>query len=351
MKLMKSLPMILAFLLGACAPAATTISTTSEPRTLTVMTHDSFAVSEDVVATFEAQHNARLEFRSAGDTGTALNKAILAKGAPLADVFYGVDNTFLSRALKEDIFAPYDSSLLSQIPDSFQLDPQNRLLPVDYGDVCLNVDLDYFRELQLPIPQTLDDLLKPEYAGLLVVTNPATSSPGLAFLMATIAQYGDPGYLEYWRTLRENHLEVVNDWESAYYTAFTRAGGTFPIVLSYASSPVFEVIYAETPLETPPTSAITSAGMCFRQVEFVGILQGTENQDLAEKWVDFMLSTTFQEDMPLQMFVFPVNQQAKLDERFTQHLVNPDQPASLPYEEIAAKREAWIQAWTETVLR
>lgn len=351
MKLMKSLPMILAFLLAACVPGVSTISTSSEPRTLTVMTHDSFAVSEEVIAAFEAQHKARLEFRSAGDTGTALNKAILAKGAPLADVFYGVDNTFLSRALKEDIFIPYDSPMLSDIPESFQLDPENRLLPVDFGDVCLNVDLDYFGELQLPIPQTLDDLLKPEYAGLLVVTNPATSSPGLAFLMATIAQYGDPGYLEYWRTLRENNLGVVNDWESAYYTEFTRAGGAYPIVLSYASSPAFEVIYAETPLETPPTAAITSTGMCFRQVEFVGILQGTEKQDLAEKWVDFMLSTTFQEDMPLQMFVFPVNRQAKLDERFTRHLVNPDQPASLPYEEIAAKREAWIQAWTETVLR
>jgi thiamine transport system substrate-binding protein len=351
MKTIKYLPMILAFLLAACVPAATTTSNTSEPRTLTVMTHDSFAVSEEVVAAFEAQHNTRLEFRSAGDTGTALNKAILAKGAPLADVFYGVDNTFLSRALKEDIFIPYDSPMLADVPESFQLDPENRLLPIDFGDVCLNIDLDYFGVHQLQIPQTLDDLLKPEYAGLLVVTNPATSSPGLAFLMATIAQYGDPGYLEYWRNLRENNLGVVNDWESAYYTEFTRASGIYPIVLSYASSPAFEVIYAETPLETPPTAAITSAGMCFRQVEFVGILQGTENQDLAEEWVDFMLSTTFQEDMPLQMFVFPVNQQAKLDERFTRYLVNPDVPANLPYEEIAAKREAWIQAWTETVLR
>jgi thiamine transport system substrate-binding protein len=351
MKLVVNLLLLLALLMAACTPVSTTTPTSSGPRTLTVMTHDSFAVSEEVVAAFEAQYNARLEFRSAGDTGTALNKAILAKGAPLADVFYGVDNTFLSRALKEDIFIPYASPLLTEIPESFQIDPAHLLLPVDYGDVCLNIDLEYFEKHTLAIPTTLDDLLKPEYAGLLVVTNPATSSPGLAFMMATIARYGDPQYLDFWQALRQNDLKVVNDWESAYYTEFTRAGGMYPIVLSYASSPAFEVIYAETPQETPPTAAITSAGTCFRQIEFVGILQGTPNQDLAEKWLDFMLSKRFQEDMPLQMFVFPVNQQAQLDERFSQFLVIPDQPASLPYEEIAAKRETWIQAWTEIVLR
>lgn len=346
-----SLLFALTLLLAACTPAETGSPATSEPVTLTVMTHDSFAVSEEVVAAFEAEHNAKLEFRSAGDTGTALNKAILAKGAPLADVFYGVDNTFLSRALKEDIFIPYASPLLAEIPDSFQLDPENRLLPVDYGDVCLNVDLAYFNDKQLPLPQSLDDLLKPDYKGLVVVTNPATSSPGLAFLMATIAQYGDPGYLEYWKALRSNELRVVNDWESAYYAEFTRAGGMYPIVLSYASSPAFEVIYAEPPLETPPTAAITGAGTCFRQVEFVGILQGTSKQDLAEKWVDFMLDTHFQEDLPLQMFVFPVNPGAELDKRFTRFLVNPEQPASLSYADIASSRETWIQAWTEAVLR
>jgi thiamine transport system substrate-binding protein len=341
--------LLVTILLTACAPSAT--PTPGEPRTLTVMTHDSFAVSEEVAAAFEAQYNAKLEFRGAGDTGTALNKAILAKGAPLADVFYGVDNTFLSRALQEDIFVPYASPLLADIAAEFKLDASNSLLPVDYGDVCLNVDLGYFSEKQLALPQSLDDLLKPEYQGLLVVTNPATSSPGLAFLMATIAQYGDPGYLAYWQALRDNEVLVVNDWETAYYAEFSRAGGTRPIVLSYSSSPAFEVIYAETPLEEAPTAAITAAGTCFRQVEFVGILQGTQNQDLAEKFVDFMLSTQFQEDMPLQMFVFPVNQQAKLDERFTRFLVNPEQPASLPPADIAAKRESWIRAWTETVLR
>jgi thiamine transport system substrate-binding protein len=322
-----------------------------EPGTLTVMTHDSFEISEDVLAAFEDEYGVTVQFLKAGDTGTAVNKAVLAVGNPLADVFYGVDNTFLSRALDEGIFEAYDSPLLADIPDSFKLDPQNRALPVDFGDVCLNYDVAYFEDNDLAVPASLEDLLDPEYDGLLVVENPATSSPGLAFLLATIGHFGEDGYLGFWEGLVANNVLVDNDWEKAYYTDFSRWGGTRPIVVSYGSSPPFEVIYAEAPIEEPPTGAITAPGSCFRQIEFVGILKGTENRDLAEKWVDFMLSPTFQEDVPLQMYVFPVNPNATLDPTFVKYLVVPDEPAFVSPADIAAHREEWIQAWTETVLR
>ncbi len=322
-----------------------------EPKTLTIMTHDSFAVSEEVLVAFEQEQNVTVKFIEAGDTGTAVNKAMLSKDEPLADVFYGVDNTFLSRALEEDIFAAYQSPLLDQIPDQFKLDPENRALPVDYGDVCLNYEIAYFEENDLTPPQNLADLLEPAYESLLAVENPATSSPGLAFLFATIGHFGEDGYLDYWRGLKENDVKVVNDWETAYYTDFSQWGGTRPIVVSYGSSPPFEVIFAEEPMDEPPTAAVTSAGSCFRQIEFVGILQGTQKRDLAEAWIDFMLSTTFQEDIPLQMYVFPVNPEAELNPTFVEHLEIASQPAFVAPEEIAANREAWIQAWTETVLR
>lgn len=321
------------------------------PTVLTVMTHDSFDMSEEVLAVFQEEHNVTVQFLKAGDTGTAVNKAALAGDAPLADVFYGVDNTFLSRALEEDIFEVYDSPLLAEIPDSFKLDPQNRALPVDYGDVCLNYDKAYFEDAALAPPENLEDLLKPEYAGLTVVENPATSSPGLAFLFATIGHFGEDGYLDYWQGLVDNGVKVVNDWESAYYTEFSRWGGAYPIVVSYGSSPPFEVIFAEEPIHTPPTAAVVGAGACFRQIEFVGILNGTENRELAEAWVDFMLSTTFQEDIPLKMYVFPVNPSAELDSRFVNYLVVPDEPAVLDPALIAEHREEWIDAWTELVLR
>ncbi len=342
----------IALTLAACAPSAAPTAAPDQPRTLTVMTHDSFAVSEEVLAAFEQENNVKVRFLASGDTGSAVNKAILAKDAPLADVFYGVDNTFLSRALTEDIFEAYDSPLLAAIPPEFQLDaPQNRALPVDFGDVCLNYEVAYFQENQLPPPASLEDLLKPAYKGLTVVENPATSSPGLAFLFATVGHFGEDGYLDFWRGMVENDVRVVNDWEAAYYSEFTRWGGERPIVVSYGSSPPFEVIFAEEPLDEPPTAAVTGEGSCFRQIEFVGILKGTENRDLAEKFVDFMLSPAFQEDIPLQMYVFPVNPEAQLDEVFLQYLAVPENPAALDPADIAAHRETWIQAWTDVVLR
>lgn len=339
---------------GAQSPAALPPTATEEaasPRTLTIMSHDSFNVSEEVIARFEQENNVKIAFLEAGDTGSALNKAILSKDAPLADVFFGVDNTFLSRALEAGIFEPYNSPLLAEIPAEFRLDAENRALPVDYGDVCINYDKAWFAEKGLPVPASLDDLLKPEYKGLLVVENPATSSPGLAFLLATIAKYGDPGYLEYWKALRANGVVVVDGWETAYYTNFSASSGKGPqpMVVSYASSPAAEVIFAPEPLEEAPTASIFDG--CFRQIEFVGILKGTPNRDLAEKFVDFMLSVPFQEDIPLQMFVYPINPAAQLPEAFVKHAQTAPNPASLPAAEISTKREAWIQAWTEAVLR
>ncbi|MBI1794303.1 MAG: thiamine ABC transporter substrate-binding protein [Chloroflexi bacterium] len=335
------------FLLSACAPKP------SGPQTLTVMTHDSFAVSENVVQAFEQANNAKVTFIKSGDTGAALNKAILTKDAPLADVFYGVDNTFLSRALDADIYEPYDSPALKNIPAEFQLDPSRRALPVDYGDVCINYDKAYFASRNLPIPQSLEDLTKPEYKGLLVVENPATSSPGLAFLLATVKHFGDPNYLGYWKDLRANGLVVVDGWETAYYTNFSGSSGKGPqpMVVSYGTSPAAEVMFAQTPLSDSPTASIIGPDTCFRQIEFVGILKGTQRRALAEKFVDFALGAQFQADMPAQMFVYPVAPNITLPDAFVKYSQTAPQPAAISPADIAANRDAWIQNWTDAVLR
>ena len=342
------------FLVAACT-LQPTVGPTDEgtaARSLTVMTHDSFAIREDLVAQFEAENNATVNFVRSGDTGSALNQAILSKGNPIADVFYGVDNTFLTRALEQGIFEPYESPLLDVIPDEYEIDPEHSALPVDYGDVCINVDKSYLEENQLAVPTSLEELTEPQYAGLLVTENPATSSPGLAFLMATIAQFGEEGYLDYWSALRDNGLVVVSDWETAYYTNFSGSTGQGPqpLVVSYGSSPAAEVYFAEDPSQEAPTASIIGPNTCFRQIEFVGILDGTKNRELAEAWIDFMLSVPFQEDIPLQMFVFPVNPEAELPQVFLENVQIPDQPATLAPERIDQNREAWIEAWTETVL-
>jgi len=319
---------------------------------LNVMTHDSFAASEAVISEFEQKYQVKINFISSGDTGSALNQAILTKSSPMADVFYGVDNTFLSRALQEDIFETYESPLLANIPDEFKLDKEWRALPVDYGDVCINYDKAYFVEKSLTPPESLDDLLAPEYRGLLVVENPATSSPGLAFLLATIAYYGESGYLDYWQRLKDNGVVVVNDWETAYYSNFSASSGkgAQPLVVSYATSPAAEVVFADPPVSESPTASVVGSGTCFRQIEFVGILKGAPQRELAEKFVDFMLSTQFQEDIPLNMFVFPVNSQAQLPEVFLTQIQIPTQPASLPADLITTNRENWIEAWRQLML-
>jgi thiamine transport system substrate-binding protein len=316
------------------------------------MTHDSFSVSDNVVQAFEQANNAKLVFLKSGDAGAALNKAILTKNAPLADVLYGVDNTFLSRALEADIYEPYNSPALAGIPDAFKLDTSNRALPVDYGDVCINYDKAYFADHNLAVPQSLEDLTKPEYSGLLVTENPATSSTGLSFLLATVAHFGD-SFTDYWKQLKTNKVVVVDGWETAYYTNFSGSSGhgPQPMVVSYGTSPAAEVIYATTKPQDAPTASILGPDTCFRQIEFVGILKGTKQRALAEKFVDFMLGKQFQEDMPLQMFVYPVNPNATLPEEFVKYAQAPKQTANLAPDVIAAKRDQWIQAWTDAVLK
>ncbi len=360
---MKHLPIYLSIVLlisAACvatpaapaeAPAAAT-ETASEMAVITLMSHDSFNISEEVIAEFEAANNAKVEYLPSGDAGSALNQAILSKNNPLADVFFGVDNTFMSRALNADIFEPYASPLLDKVPDQLELDAQNRLLPVDYGDVCMNYDKAWFAERGIDPPADLNALKDPTYKGLTVVENPATSSPGLAFLLATVGHFGEEGYLDYWQALRDNDVLVVDGWEEAYWGQFSAASdGDRPIVASYASSPPVEVYFAEEPLEEAPTDVVLADGACFRQIEFIGILKGTEERALAEKLIDFMLSKRFQEDIPLQMFVFPANETAALPDVFVQYATIPESPAYVSPEAIESNREAWIEAWTEVVLR
>ena len=342
---MKNLLIALTFLtvlLSACAPQG--------PQTLTVLAHDSFSVSEDLIRQFENDNHVKISFVKGGDAGSVLNKAILTRDAPLADVLYGVDNTFLSRALDAGIYSPYNSPALEGIPAEFKLDDQNRALPVDYGDVCINYDKSYFQSNNLPLPQSLSDLTDSQYKGLLVVEDPSTSSPGLAFLLATVSAYGD-GYLDYWQQLKGNDVVFVDSWETAYYTNFSASSGhgPQPMVVSYGSSPAAEVVYADPPVEESPTASLVADGMCFRQIEFAGILDGTKNRAMAEKFIDFMLGKSFQEDMPLQMFVYPVNPEASLPDVFVQNSQIPSKPATLAPDVIAAKRDAWIQGWNSVM--
>ena len=322
------------------------------PTEVVLVTHDSFVMSKKVEQTFERESGLTLRILQSGDAGEALTKALLTAGNPQGDVLFGVDNNLLSRALGGELFDPYTSDGLETVDERYVLDPEHRVTPVDHGEVCLNYDKAWYAERGLEPPSSLDDLTRPAYEGQLVVENPATSTPGLAFMLATVARYGDGApWQEYWRMLRRNGVLVVDGWEDAYNVRFSGSAGKGdrPLVVSYASSPPAEVIFRTPRPAEAPTAVVEDS--CFRQIEFAGILRGARNEEGAQALVDFLISRTFQEDVPLTMFVFPVNQDAELPTAFEQHAVVPQNPLELPPEEIEANRERWIDEWTRVVLR
>jgi thiamine transport system substrate-binding protein len=320
-----------------------------ERVTVRLLTHDSFALSDDVIERFERDEGIDLEIVAQGDAGSVVNQAILTKSDPLADVLYGVDSTFLGRALGEDLFVPYEAAGLDAVPDALQVDPERRVTPIDVGDVCLNFDRTAFSD-ELAPPSSLESLTAPEYRGLTVVENPATSSPGLAFLLATVAEYGEDGWLDYWDRLRANDVLVADSWEDAYYGEFSAGGdGDRPIVVSYASSPPADLVFAEDD-RTEPAIGVVDAS-CYRQVEFAGILRGTAHETAARAVIDFLLSPAVQADIPLQMFVFPARADVELPDVFARWAARPADPYELAPDVVDEHREEWIEQWTDRVVR
>jgi len=312
-----------------------------------LVTHDSFTVSDGILDTFTAETGITVDVMQGGDAGEMLSRAILTAGEPEADVMFGIDNTFLRRGLDADLFVPYRSVALDTVPDPLKLDDQFRVTPIDYGDVCVNYWTDALPEGE--VPTGLADLTKPAFAANFVTQDPEASSPGFAFLLATIAAFGEDGWEDYWQQLADGGVAVSSGWTEAYYGDFVAGGGDKSLVTSYATSPVAEVVFAEEPIDEPPTGVLTDS--CFRQIEFAGILAGTEHPEAAAKLVDFLLSDTFQSDIPLNMFVFPANEDVELPAEFTRYAPVVDEPLTLDPADIEANRSEWTERWAEIVLR
>lgn len=330
--------------LGESGESASDGDSAGAINSITVVTHDSFNPSEGVLQAFTDESGIEVTLVAPGDGGALVNQLVLTKDSPLGDVVYGVDNTFASRAIEEGVFAPYTAPGLPAGTDEYLIG--DSLTPIDVSDVCLNVDTAWYEANGQTPPATLDDLLKPEYAGQTVVTNPATSSPGLAFLLTTISAYGPDGWHGYWESLVENDVLVVEGWSDAYYVDFTGGGGdgARPVVLSYASSPPYTV--SEETGE-PTTAALLDT--CFRQVEYAGVLAGAENPVGAEAFVDFLLSDTFQSDLPEAMYVYPINSSTDLPAEWAQWAPLAREPHEVPAEEIAQNRAEWIDQWAAIV--
>ena len=333
-------------LLIAAALVVAGCGSTDDGVTLTVLAHESFTPSEGIFDEFTAETGIHVEVIAAGDAGAMVTKATLTSGNPEGDVMWGVDNTLLSRALEADVFTSYESPLLESI-DPALLDevPANEVTPVDTGDVCINYDIEWFASRGIEPPTTLEDLADPRYKSLLVVQSPLESSPGFAFLLATIDEFGEDGWVDYWDSLRRNDVLVTSGWTEAYYTEFSGSSGNGPrpIVVSYGSSPPAEVIFADPPVTEAPTAVAVDT--CFRQVEYAGVLRGTRHQRKAERLIDYLIGETFQNDLPLTQFVYPVNPKVSLPEVFTAHSARPSNVRSMSPATIAKNRTTWLDEW------
>jgi thiamine transport system substrate-binding protein len=344
---MKNMLLAATLALAACGGD----SSADEPVTLTLIAHESFTPSEGIFDAFTEATGILVEVVNAGDAGEIVTKAALTSGNPEGDVLWGVDNTLLSRALEANVFESYESANLGAIADDLRVGiPAFEVTPVDSGDVCINYDIAWYLERGIDPPTGLDDLIDDTYAGHLVVQSPLTSSPGLAFMLATIARYGEDGWVDYWTALRDNDVLVVDGWTEAYYNEFSGTqGGDRPLVVSYGSSPPAEVVFADPPRDDAPTAVVLDT--CFRQVEYAGILRGTEHPEEARLLIDFLIDETFQADLPLTQFVYPANGGVALPEVFTTHSARPAEPLTMAPERIAANRVAWLDAWNAAVLK
>ena len=314
----------------SCSSQSSKSSTDATPNEVILLAYDAFTPKDGIFDAFTAATGAKVKVVTSGDTGTLISKAILTVGNPEGDVLWGLDNTLLSRAQKAELLTSYE--------------------PVDTGDICVNYDKQWFASRNIAPPTSLEDLALSTYKNLLTVQDPVASSPGLGFLLGTIAHFGVDKWQDYWKSLKANGVHIAPDWTTAYTIDFSGSSGKgkFPLVVSYGSSPPAEVLYAEKPIDTPPTAVIEST--CFRQTEYVGALRGTRNPNLSAQLISYLLDVPFQESMPLSLFVFPVNKKATLPDLFTQFAVTPKNPLTLEPADIEKNRDTWLNSWRDIIL-
>ncbi|MEN9710082.1 MAG: hypothetical protein RL441_74 [Actinomycetota bacterium] len=336
-------------LLAACGNTAT--PSAGGDVTIKLLAHESFVVSDKVLAEFKKETGITVEVVTAGDAGTMVAGAVLAAGNPTADVLFGIDNTLMPNALRGDgIFEEYSSPALADVRDDVQQWTETRVVtPIDYADVCVNVDMKWFAQSGLPVPASIDVLTLPEYKNLLVIEDPAASSPGLAFLLAVHARMGADGEA-WWSALKNNGVKVAASWSDAYFNDFTGGGGAgkYPMVVSYATSPVAEYVYAAEPKPTAVSTAVVTEG-CFRQIEYAGVLRGTEHPAEARKVVDWMVSKKFQDEVATNMFVFPALKTATIPDEFTKFSGVVSRPGVLPTNDIESAIPTLLEQWNRVM--
>ncbi len=313
----------------------------NQTRSITVYAYDSF-VSEWgpgplVVPKFEEKTGIKVQLISAGNGGELLGKLQLEQHNPQADVVIGISNELIHETIATNLLKPYESPVLSQIPEFLHFDPTYSLLPFDYGNYAFVYDSE---KVDNP-PKSLDDLLDPAWERSIILMDPRTSSVGMGLLEWTVAIYGD-NYLQWWEAVKPNVLTIADGWSSGY-GLFTE--GEAPLVISYTTSPVYHILYEET--DRYKAQVFDRGNMAV--IEGIGILASTKDVDAARQFVDFLL-TEGQTDIATANIMYPVNSNTVLPEAFSA-AVKPQQSIMIDGDVIAQNRDRWLSEWVEVMSR
>ncbi len=312
---------------------------------LRVAVHNSFSIPKPLLTSFEQKNQVKLSLIKMGDSGEILNKLILTKAKPIADVVYGLDNASVHKAHEAGILAAVQPK-----PTTPAWADVPYAISVNYAYVTLNYDKAWFKKSGLPLPKSLNDLASPTYKNLLVMPNPATSSPGMAFLMANIEGFGEEKALAWWGKMRQNGVKITKGWSEAYYAEFSHNGGSRPLVVSYASSPAAEVFFSKTKLTESPTGNLFLGGGTFRQIEAAAILKDNQNPQASTAFINFLRSPEVQFAIQTEMWVYPVSQGVSLSPSF-RFAELPTAHSTANGTTINQYQQEWLAKWTKVVLR
>lgn len=316
--------------------------------TLTILDHGAFGAFDDAKARFEELTGAKVEHIEADDSGSALNRAAREKGDPSFDVIYGIDNVLWTKAVEEGVFHAYEPALATRIDPAYVFfEGTWWATPVDHGYIGVNWD-----PVKLGANITsLDDVKA--HAGQFVTQDPRTSTPGLGFLLATIATYGETGWKDYWTDLFEGGVLVTSGWTEAYEQHFSAGYGADyggaadkAIVTSYTESPAYEAFFGRPadalarPLVAPQST--------FHQIQTMGIAKGTKELLAAQAWIEFTLTEDFQKLAAPGNAVYPVVSTVSTDDTYGDVDPAPGsfEPAQLDPATIGANLERWLREWT-----
>ena len=317
----------------------------SSTPTITVATYSSFINSEESAGpwlkdAFESEYDAEIEFLEP-DSGVNQYIQRAQQGADIeADLYVGLNVDELIRVdeqLDDPLFDSLGGDLerSDHIKDRLRFDPEGRAVPYDTGYISLVYDENEAE------PTTFEDLTAEEHRGQFITQNAQNSDPGVAFLLWTINEFGEDGYLDYWQALQDNDVRILGSWDDAYNAYLSEEGD---MVVSYSTDQVYN---GDQPRHQ--IGFLNDQG--YEQPEGMARFADSDNPEAARDLMEFVLTPDAQAEIAQRNVQFPAVDDAELDEEFAELAKEPPEPVSFDYEELAGNLDGWVEDWARQVVQ